>query len=302
MNAASLTLLLPRIQVLVVNDWHSIAQVFLYADRCSHPLFVYPFFILGNLIGVSIMLNVLTAFFVESFVTKFNDNSDDNAVVAEGGAGGGHTLNLNTTPTIRKDRGDFTIQTPENSSTVHRISSGTSSLCLVEQQQQHSFDAGGSGGGPDDADADDSDGSVESEFYEFDVYEREGLDKIMQTVAGIGPNYSGEFARQMCDYLEIFESLVPERESVGFLVCDQLTLERFGNRRFQNLTAGFLEASDLHAVVSAMHAELLALSSRVQDRSLIRTFHHDTQVLEISAALLRRHPALSLFVTRVRKL
>ena len=52
-------------QVLVVNDWHAIAEVFLYASRCSSPSIVYPFFILGNLFGVSILLNVITAFFVE---------------------------------------------------------------------------------------------------------------------------------------------------------------------------------------------------------------------------------------------
>jgi len=294
---------------LVVNDWHSIAKVFLFADRFSNPWIVYPFFILGNLIGVSIMLNVLTAFFVESFVTKVNDDSDDHVVQAEliPDVVGSHPRAA-ASPVKRRDRlGDFTIQTPENS-TVRRISSVSSSLMEQQQQQlphpvaqqrrQTSFDVGGDA----DADADDSDMSAESEFYEFDVYEREGLDKIMQTVAGgSGQQYSSEFARQLCDYLETFESLAPERESIGFLVCDQLTLERFGNRRFQNLTVGFLEASDLHAIVSDMHAELLALASRVQDRSLMRTFHQDQQVLEISAALLRRHPALSLFVTRVRK-
>jgi len=52
-------------QVLVVNDWHAIAEVFLFASRCSDPRIVYPFFILGNLVGVSILLNVITAFFVE---------------------------------------------------------------------------------------------------------------------------------------------------------------------------------------------------------------------------------------------
>lgn len=57
--------LVTMFQVLVVNDWHAIAEVFLYADRCSSPNIVYPFFILGNLIGVSILINVVTAFFVE---------------------------------------------------------------------------------------------------------------------------------------------------------------------------------------------------------------------------------------------
>jgi hypothetical protein len=181
---------------------------------------------------------------------------------------------------------------------MRRISSSTSSL-LESQQPENSFDAGGG-----DADDDTSDEGGDA-FFEFDVYEREGLDKIMQTVAGVGssaPSHSGEYARQLCDYFEIFESLAAEREPVGFLVCDQLTMERFGNRRFQNLSVGFMEASDLHVIVSEMHSELLALAYRAPDRSLIRSFHQDRQVFEITASLLRRHPALSLFVTRVRRL
>ncbi len=52
-------------QILVNNDWHAIAQVFLFANRCSSPYIVYPFFILGQILGGCILLNVVTAFFVE---------------------------------------------------------------------------------------------------------------------------------------------------------------------------------------------------------------------------------------------
>lgn len=52
--------------VMVVNDWHEIARVFLHADRFSEPYIVYPYFVTVVLIAVSIMLNVITAFFVES--------------------------------------------------------------------------------------------------------------------------------------------------------------------------------------------------------------------------------------------
>lgn len=57
--------LVTMFNIFVVNDWHAIAEVFLYADRCSSPMIVYPFFILSILCGVFIMLNVVTAFFVE---------------------------------------------------------------------------------------------------------------------------------------------------------------------------------------------------------------------------------------------
>lgn len=57
--------------VLVINDWHQIAKVFLYADRFSQPYIVYPFFVIVVLVAVCIMLNVITAFFVESKSESF---------------------------------------------------------------------------------------------------------------------------------------------------------------------------------------------------------------------------------------
>merc|ERR1712107_282880 len=69
--------LVTMFQVLVVNDWHAIAQVFLYANRCSSKYIVYPFFVGANLIAVSILLNVLTAFFVGAFVTKLEVGGSD---------------------------------------------------------------------------------------------------------------------------------------------------------------------------------------------------------------------------------
>ncbi len=62
--------LLTMFNIFVVNDWHEIATVYLHADRFNSPYVVYTFFMTANLLGVSILLNVLTAFFVGSFVTK----------------------------------------------------------------------------------------------------------------------------------------------------------------------------------------------------------------------------------------
>jgi hypothetical protein len=45
---------------------------------------------------------------------------------------------------------------------------------------------------------------------QFQVYERQGFEKIMQTVAG-GSDSDGEYAKQVCDVLEIFEGLTPGR-------------------------------------------------------------------------------------------
>jgi hypothetical protein len=254
-------------QVLVVNDWHAIARVFLYAGRCSSPFIVYPFFVACNLIGVSIMLNVLTAFFVQSFVAKIDDESK------------------------MESHREFSIRTSENSS-VRRISSFASLAGIA------------SGSEADNSDSSESNSIEENDSIEFDVYEREGFDKIMQTVAGV--SYESDFARNLCDYLGVYESLAPERDTLGYLICDQETLERFGNRRFKNRAEGFLEVNELHVIVSDMHSELLTPSSLAsfRDRSLTRKFPHREEPdvwLEISAALLRRQPALSLFVARHTK-
>lgn len=83
-------------------------------------------------------------------------------------------------------------------------------------------------------------------------------------------------------------------------------MNRYGNRRFETEAAEFLGKMALHGLVSDIHSELLVLlnSSKTsfQDRSLVRVYPHPddpSKKLEISATIIRRHPALSLFVTRI---
>jgi hypothetical protein len=52
--------------VAVVNDWHAISEIYLYADRNSSSLMVHSFFVSALCFMVFIMLNVIIAFFVES--------------------------------------------------------------------------------------------------------------------------------------------------------------------------------------------------------------------------------------------
>lgn len=265
--------LVTMFQVLVVNDWHAIAEVFLHASRCARPEIVYPFFITGNLVGVSILLNVVTAFFVEAFVYTKLSGGDGGT---DGGASGAK---------------DFSIKTSENTG-VRRITSSHSLTKLGDD----SSDA-------HDADSEGSDDS--SEVFHFDILEREGYDKIIQTVSGLQDQ--DDFARNVCKHLELFESLSPGREKVGYLVCCQQSMNRYGNRRFESEAAGFIGKMALHSLVSEMHGELLVLllsskESSFGDRSLLRVLSHPTdpsKELEISSTVLRRHPALSLFVSRI---
>jgi len=58
--------LITMFNVAVVNDWHAIAEIYLYADRNSSDWIVYSFFISALCFMVFLMINVIIAFFVES--------------------------------------------------------------------------------------------------------------------------------------------------------------------------------------------------------------------------------------------
>ena len=95
------------------------------------------------------------------------------------------------------------------------------------------------------------------------------------------------------------------REKVGYMVCCQQSMNRFGNRRFQNQAVDYMEEDILQKIVNDMHSELLVLTSskNFSGRCLVRTFAHKTNPslkLEISASLLRHQPAVSLLVSRTR--
>lgn len=65
--------------VLIINDWHAIAEVFLYASAHSEAFIVYLFFIGANLCTVSILLNCVIAFFVGAFVAKLEAEKVEDA-------------------------------------------------------------------------------------------------------------------------------------------------------------------------------------------------------------------------------
>lgn len=163
--------LVTMFQILVINDWHAIAEVYLYSTSWSSPYIVYPFFVGANLIAVCIMLNCLTAFFVGAFVTKLEGASKEDQE--------------EVFTTVQKQR-EFQIDTSMRS--MKRVSSSRKLL------------------------VDDSTRSIEEEdVVEFDVFEREGFDKIMRTVAGEDDDDGDEVAKELCKTLELFENLSPER-------------------------------------------------------------------------------------------
>lgn len=276
--------LITMFNVAVVNDWHAIAEVFSYADRNSSDLVVYSFFVAAICFMVFIMINVITAFFVETFVTKTNEPPEESSHAAE------------------EKTSSFRIQNSENKS-VRRVHS-------MENFSKNDY--------PDDESDPliDPNVSINSNasststeiFASFDIYQREGFDNIMRTVAGTTDDEQEAFARSVCNYLERFESLTSGREKVGYMICCQQSLNRFGNRRFQTLARNFLTDYTLHQVVSDMHSELLALTSTRKNsfgnRCLVRTFPEKDELssrhLEVAATILRHQPAATLFSSRIR--
>ena len=109
-------------------------------------------------------------------------------------------------PSALPEERDFVIQTGEDAS-VKRISSGINLSHLTESDDE---DDGLDNNKSGDA-ASISNSSCSTEIFTFDVYEREGFDQIMKTVAGSSDAQEEAFARSVCDYLEIFESLAPGR-------------------------------------------------------------------------------------------
>eukprot|EP00536_Pseudo-nitzschia_multiseries_P010321 jgi/Psemu1/202884/e_gw1.309.2.1 len=322
--------LITMFNVAVVNDWHAIAKVYTYADRNNSRPVVYSFFVSAICFIVYIMINVIIAFFVETFVTKTNEPADESYPNEE---------------ILSPKRGsNFRILNSENTN-VRRIHSNGS--IYSDEDEDSAFRDGNDN--EDDADDEDdgsaalvdpntssthsatSSKSANSEtFAAFDIYEREGFDQIMRAVAGSSDAEQEAFAKSVCSYLERFESLTSGREKVGYMVCCQQSMNRFGNHRFRTLARSFLTDELLHKVVSDMHSELLALTSTTRkkngfgNRCLVRTFPQaqamympvsmsreqrqqqqqqqqpSSRHLEIAATLLRHQPAATLFASRIR--
>lgn len=118
-----------------------------------------------------------------AFVTKLEDKSrdDPNDDLVDSG----------------RDNNEFSIRTGENTN-VKRISS-TRSLREISEPADEAPVLNG--------DSQSVSSSNSTGIFAFDVYEREGFDQIMRTVAGASNQEQEAFARSVCDYLEIFESL-----------------------------------------------------------------------------------------------
>ena len=143
---------------------------------------------------------------------------------------------------------------------------------------------------------------------QLDIKLRLSFGTLVNDVGGDVDNDEDE-QRDTCRVLEVFDSMVPQREKVGFLVCCQVGMARFCNARFKTITRGFIENEMLHVVISEMHIDLMALRSNRNEAVIARKFRsledvadleaqEERGVLEIRVSLLKEDPLMSLFVAR----
>jgi hypothetical protein len=262
-------------QVLVVDDWAILAQTFLLASRFNSPLIVYTFLMVAYFVGVLVMSNVLTSFFLEAYLTKSNEDAD------------GLT---EATALVHKEKENKPgIEHHGFHFAGNRHHSQSPDRRHIQRQDDSDHDA-------------DSEGSSESGLFEFDVYERNGVGKLLENSPG--GSRRDNVLQRICGYLEIFESLSSGRQPVGWLVCDQQTMDRFGNQLFQELASGFLGDSELQTVVTDLHSELLVLAPTSNSKNGARVRQYPAKnmpnsYLQISGSLLSQNPTLSIFVVRV---
>jgi len=233
--------LLTMFQLLVVNDWNQIAKVYLSVDS---ELFVYSFFTCAIIFNVSILLNVLMAFFIGAFVTK-----PKNPFAAS----------------IREKIDTLTVENEITRSHHSESSFGLLSSFRDEdsnninkQKQAHQVVA------TDDMNM--MSRSVDS-MSEFNISVRPCFDTFMKTVTGFGDD-EDIVAKEVSEVLELFEKLAPGREKVGYLCSCYKSMNRYGNRRFQNIMNIFMSDEEMHVMIGKM-------SQQIQEKK-----QHNTKLIQ----------------------
>jgi hypothetical protein len=118
----------------------------------------------------------------------------------------------------------------------------------------------------------------------FDVYERPTFDKIIHKVADGGDSEDAveAYAKGVCEKLELFEALSPsDAQKLGFLTYCQQSMNRYGNRRFQNMLEGYnMDSSKIDEVVRRLHVKLHVIGTTEDNGSVSQTFHAPMKALK----------------------
>mmetsp|Transcript_22693 Transcript_22693/g.33507 ORF Transcript_22693/g.33507 Transcript_22693/m.33507 type:complete len:807 (-) Transcript_22693:66-2486(-) len=272
-------------QVLVINDWHEIAEVYLHATRNASPLIVYPFFIGANLISVNIMLNCTIAFFVAAFAAKL----DQREFTIDGSSRSMQKLSSYQHCSVLECGSENSLIEKCKAKVINAINDSARNVspslsfgdeCTGENPMINSMTSWL------------SENSHPHDYYEFEVYERQGFDNIMKTVAG-SKDDTEACIKEVCNLIETIEHL--GQVKLDYMIYCEQTTSRIGNQGFQKLSMEFMTLDEMYSIVTEMHAQLLPQKN---NRSLIRNFEERSRVLQISASLVREYPSISMFVLR----
>ena len=249
-------------QVLVVNDWHAIALVFILpAGHTVTNALVYPFFIVANLALTSVLLNVMIAFFVNAFVTKATDKRM--LIGADQGGARKYTSGLDNS-ILSKDTG-AEISSEADATTVDQ------SITTITISERQGFD------------------------NILKTIAREGSEDGEESAARIG-------SQMLQAFEELSLSVDNSSTKFGYLVSCHKSKHRYGNQRLMNHIQSFMEARTLHQIIGEMSMELanLAESGGATSYTLERVFRApcEKKALEIRASLLAGS-TVSLFVSRL---
>eukprot|EP00548_Thalassiothrix_antarctica_P004586 CAMPEP_0194139512 /NCGR_PEP_ID=MMETSP0152-20130528/9144_1 /TAXON_ID=1049557 /ORGANISM="Thalassiothrix antarctica, Strain L6-D1" /LENGTH=711 /DNA_ID=CAMNT_0038837375 /DNA_START=519 /DNA_END=2654 /DNA_ORIENTATION=- len=269
-------------QVLIINDWHGISEVYLYATRHANPYIVYPFFVGANLISVNIMLHCMTAFFVGAFITKLDETKSDEergAIMKE-----------------LKDEGDSTIDSSSRSIPKLPLARNSSSASLyslnfptVPFARNSSCASLYSLNFPTE--------EMEDDSQDYEVVERQGFDTILRTVTGSNNENADDYIKEVGKMLETFEYLTEGQVNISYMLCCQQTMTRFGNQRFENIAKEYLGTDERHTIVNDMHARLLSPSN--MNDSIAQNVTKNECTLRFTASLVHDQPAISMIVLRI---
>lgn len=278
--------LLTMFQLLVVNDWNQIAKVYLSVDS---KLFVYSFFTCAIIFNVSILLNVLMAFFIGAFVTKPKN------------------------PFAASIREKIDTLTVENEITRSHHSESSFDLFSsfrdedsnnINKQKQAQVVATNDMNMSKPVDS----------MSEFNVSVRPCFDTFMKTVTGFGDD-EDIVAKEVSEVLELFEKLTPGREKVGYLCSCYKSMNRYGNRRFQNIMNIFMSDEEMHVMIGQMSQQIqekqhnTKLIHQVKNQQEENDATSNTNVTEkilergdikaqLTASILREGSTVILFVAR----
>jgi len=195
---------------------------------------VYTYFVLLVTVAVCILLNVIVAFFVETFVTQLNlvdvENEPQNETAFRNFSASRLNSDVSTqfAPIARSwiyDANDL------------KKTSVRSSSCPTT-----------------------------GEMANFDVIRREGFDDIMQSVANDDEKQFEDFARNLLDALELVSALTRDcsgsGSSIGHALCSRQSKLQFKSTNFSAIVKDYLPRDeDIHSIVAGMELTLSRTNS-----------------------------------------